>query len=579
MKAISKLLIYLKPYKLFAILAPLLMLVEVSMDLLQPTIMQHIIDNGIANNDQAYVVKYGILMFIIAIIGFIGGIGSSIYATKVAVNFATDIRRDLYQHISKFSNDNMDRFTIGKLITIMTNDLSSIQHALMMTLKVFVRGPIQFIGSVIIVWFTARQLFPILIVAIPIFIIAIYYFSTRSSIYFGKVQQAMDQMNKKVQETLAGMRLIKAYHQEEKIVEEFDGINEHYTKRNLKAEQLILLLQPFLVLVANMSIVIGMWVGAIRINENTMQIGVILAFINYLNIVMNGLMLSSNVLIQITKAFPSCGRVVDVLEEVPTTNNTKTKIPSMEANVEFRNVSFSYSKNGEYVLKDINFVAKQGQTIGIIGKTGAGKSTLAKLLTRLYEPTEGEILLDSIPIQKIDLTSLRQLIGYVPQKALLFSGTIKSNLQFGKLDANDLELNEAINNAAAKEFITKLPNELDYELTQQATNLSGGQKQRLSMARAFIKKSPIMIFDDSTSAVDSISEATIQQAIRENTASSTVFIISSKLSSVIACDQILVLDDGQLVAKGTHEELLEKSTIYQEIYAAQSSKEVLHFEA
>lgn len=579
MKAISKLLIYLKPYKLFAILAPLLMLVEVSMDLLQPTIMQHIIDNGIANNDQAYVVKYGILMFIIAIIGFIGGIGSSIYATKAAVNFATDIRRDLYQHISKFSNDNMDRFTIGKLITIMTNDLSSIQHALMMTLKVFVRGPIQFIGSVIIVWFTARQLFPILIVAIPIFIIAIYYFSTRSSIYFGKVQQAMDQMNKKVQETLAGMRLIKAYHQEEKIVEEFDEINEHYTKRNLKAEQLILLLQPFLVLVANMSIVIGMWVGAIRINENTMQIGVILAFINYLNIVMNGLMLSSNVLIQITKAFPSCGRVVDVLEEVPTTNNTKTKIPSMEANVEFRNVSFSYSKNGEYVLKDINFVAKQGQTIGIIGKTGAGKSTLAKLLTRLYEPTEGEILLDSIPIQKIDLTSLRQLIGYVPQKALLFSGTIKSNLQFGKLDANDLELNEAINNAAAKEFITKLPNELDYELTQQATNLSGGQKQRLSMARAFIKKSPIMIFDDSTSAVDSISEATIQQAIRENTASSTVFIISSKLSSVIACDQILVLDDGQLVAKGTHEELLEKSTIYQEIYAAQSSKEVLHFEA
>lgn len=578
MKAISKLLIYLKPYKLFAILAPLLMLVEVSMDLLQPTIMQHIIDNGIANNDQAYVVKYGILMFIIAIIGFIGGIGSSIYATKAAVNFATDIRRDLYQHISKFSNDNMDRFTIGKLITIMTNDLSSIQHALMMTLKVFVRGPIQFIGSVIIVWFTARQLFPILIVAIPIFIIAIYYFSTRSSIYFGKVQQAMDQMNKKVQETLAGMRLIKAYHQEEKIVEEFDGINEHYTKRNLKAEQLILLLQPFLVLVANMSIVIGMWVGAIRINENTMQIGVILAFINYLNIVMNGLMLSSNVLIQITKAFPSCGRVVDVLEEIPTTNNTKTKIPSMEANVEFRNVSFSYSKNGEYVLKDINFVAKQGQTIGIIGKTGAGKSTLAKLLTRLYEPTGGEILLDSIPIQKIDLTSLRQLIGYVPQKALLFSGTIKSNLQFGKLDANNLELNEAINNAAAKEFITKLPNELDYELTQQATNLSGGQKQRLSMARAFIKKSPIMIFDDSTSAVDSISEATIQQAIRENTASSTVFIISSKLSSVIACDQILVLDDGQLVAKGTHEELLEKSTIYQEIYAVQSSKEVLHFE-
>lgn len=579
MRAVIKLFSYLKPYKVFAILAPLLMLIEVSMDLLQPTIMQHIIDVGIANNDREYVIKYGLLMFVIAIIGFAGGIGSSIYATKSAVNFATDIRRDLYQHISKFSNDNMDKFTIGKLITIMTNDLSSIQHALMMTLKVFVRGPIQFIGSVIIVWFTARQLFPILLVAIPIFILAIYYFSTKSSIYFGKVQQAMDQMNRKVQETLAGIRLIKAYHQEEKIVEEFDGINEHYTKRNLKAEQLILLLQPFLVLVANMSIVIGMWVGAIRISENTMQIGVILAFINYLNIVMNGLMLSSNVLIQITKAFPSCGRVVEVLEEVPTTNNTKTKVAQLKPTIEFKNVSFSYSKNGEYVLKDINFLAKEGQTIGIIGKTGAGKSTLAKLLTRLYEPTTGEIVIDSLPIQKIDLTILRECIGYVPQKALLFSGTVKSNLQFGKLDANETELNEAITNAAAKEFITKLPNKLDYELTQQATNLSGGQKQRLSMARAFIKKSPIMIFDDSTSAVDPISEATIQQAIKENTASSTVFIISSKLSSIMACDQILVLDDGELVAKGKHEELLKESSIYQEMYEVQSSKEVKSLEA
>lgn len=579
MRAVIKLFTYLKPYKLFAILAPLLMLIEVSMDLLQPTIMQHIIDVGIANDDREYVIKYGLLMFLIALIGFAGGIGSSIYATKSAVNFATDIRRDLYQHISKFSNDNMDKFTIGKLITIMTNDLSSIQHALMMTLKVFVRGPIQFIGSVIIVWFTARQLFPILLVAIPIFILAIYYFSTKSSIYFGKVQQAMDQMNKKVQETLAGMRLIKAYHQEEKVVEEFNGINEHYTKRNLKAEQLILLLQPFLVLVANMSIVIGMWVGAIRISENTMQIGVILAFINYLNIVMNGLMLSSNVLIQITKAFPSCGRVVEVLEEIPTTNNTKTKVDHIRPTIEFKNVSFSYSKNGEYVLKDISFVAKEGQTIGIIGKTGAGKSTLAKLLTRLYEPTTGDILIDSHPIQKIDLTTLRKFIGYVPQKALLFSGTVKSNLQFGKMDANETEINEAITNAAAKEFITRLPNELDYELTQQATNLSGGQKQRLSMARAFIKKSPIMIFDDSTSAVDPISEATIQQAIKENTASSTVFIISSKLSSVIQCDQILVLDDGELVAKGTHEELLEKSSFYQEIYEVQSSKEVVSLEA
>jgi len=579
MKAIFKLSSYLKPYKWFAILAPLLMFIEVSMDLLQPTIMQNIIDVGIANDDRSYVIKYGIVMFIVAIIGLIGGLGSSVYATKAAVNFATDIRRDLYLHISKFSNDNMDKFTIGKLITIMTNDLSSIQHALMMTLKVFVRGPIQFLGSVVIVWFTARELFPILLVAIPIFILAIYYFSTRSSSLFEKVQQAMDKINIKMQETLSGIRLIKAYNQEQTVKDEFASINKNYTKRNLKAEQVILTLQPILVFVANMSIVVGMWIGAIRISENTMQIGVILAFINYLNIVMNGLMLSSNVLIQITKAVPSCGRVVNVLEEDSTTINTKNTVETIKGKVEFNNVSFSYSKNGEYVLNNISFIAQPGEVIGIVGKTGSGKSTLAKLLTRLYECTEGKILIDDQLIETIDLKTLRTSIAYVPQKALLFSGTIKSNLEFGKENATEDELDIAVKNAAAKEFIEKLSDGLDYELTQQATNLSGGQKQRLSMARAFIRKAPIMIFDDSTSAVDTISEAIIQKAIKENTDVSTVFIISSKISSVKSCNQILVLDDGNLVAKGTHEQLLARSTIYQDMFEAQSKKEVLDFEA
>ena len=579
MKAIFKLSSYLKPYKWFAILAPLLMFIEVSMDLLQPTIMQNIIDVGIANDDRSYVIKYGIVMFIVAIIGLIGGLGSSVYATKAAVNFATDIRRDLYLHISKFSNDNMDKFTIGKLITIMTNDLSSIQHALMMTLKVFVRGPIQFLGSVVIVWFTARELFPILLVAIPIFILAIYYFSTRSSSLFEKVQQAMDKINIKMQETLSGIRLIKAYNQEQTVKDEFASINKNYTKRNLKAEQVILTLQPILVFVANMSIVVGMWVGAIRISEGTMQIGVILAFINYLNIVMNGLMLSSNVLIQITKAVPSCGRVVNVLEEDSTTINTKNTVETIKGKVEFNNVSFSYSKNGEYVLNNISFIAQPGEVIGIVGKTGSGKSTLAKLLTRLYECTEGKILIDDQLIETIDLKTLRTSIAYVPQKALLFSGTIKSNLEFGKENATEDELDIAVKNAAAKEFIEKLSDGLDYELTQQATNLSGGQKQRLSMARAFIRKAPIMIFDDSTSAVDTISEAIIQKAIKENTDVSTVFIISSKISSVKSCNQILVLDDGNLVAKGTHEQLLARSTIYQDMFEAQSKKEVLDFEA
>ena len=580
MKSLKKLLPYVKPYTLFAILGPLLMCIEVAMDLLQPTIMQHIIDVGIANNDNAYVMKLGFFMLFTAFIGLMGGVGSTVYSAKASVNFATDIRRDVFKKTEQFSSENMDSFGAGKLITIVTNDVAAVQQALMMTLRIFVRGPLLFIGAVVIVWFTARELFPVLLVAIPILMVLIYWFSSKSGQLFAKVQRAMDTVNTKLQENFAGIRVIKAFGRSDFETNTFKQVNDTLTKRNMAAEQVILTLMPIMLFIVNIGVVFGMWMGAIKVNEGTLQVGVILAFINYLNIIMNGLMTSSHVLMQITKSFTSSNRIQQVLDtEIDIREPVNpASLLEIEGKVEFRHVNFSYSKNGEYVLKNISFQAKAGETIGIIGSTGSGKTTLVKLIPRLYDPDSGEILIDGINIKEYPLRKLRESIGFVQQKATLFSGTIEENLRFGKEEANLEEMKEAARSAAATEFIEKLDGQFTYELMQGATNLSGGQKQRLSMTRAFIRKPKILILDDSTSAIDALSEASVQHALNQNLSNTTVFIISSKVSSIINANQILVIDEGAIEACGTHEELLASSDVYRGIYETQNGKEVLSYE-
>lgn len=577
MKSLQKLLRYLKPYTVFAILAPLLMCLEVAMDLLQPTIMQHIIDNGIAENDNAYVIQMSILMLVTAFIGLIGGAGCTVYSSKAAVNFAADIRRDVFQKTQQFSSGNTDTYGTGKLITIVTNDVTSVQQALMMTLRIFVRGPLLFIGSVIIVWVTARELFPVLLVTIPILMAFIYFFSSRTGKLFVKVQKAMDKVNTKLQETFSGIRVIKAFNRKHHEIESFKNVNDTLTKRNMAAEQVILSLMPVMLFIVNVGVVFGMWMGAIKVDEGTMQVGVILAFINYLNIIMNGLISSSHVLMQITRSFTSANRIQQVLD-----TNIEIQEPvnpihhtHVTGEVEFNQVNFSYSKNGEYVLKDISFHANPGDTIGIIGSTGSGKSTLVKLISRLYDPDTGMIRIGGKDIKEYPLKELRSLIGFVPQKATLFSGTIEENLRYGNENADIRQMENAARSAVAYEFIEKLEQEFEHELMQGATNLSGGQKQRLSMARAFIRQPKILVFDDSTSAVDALSEATIQKTLKEQYGEATVFIISSKVSSIIDADQILVIDDGRIEATGSHDELLQTSKVYKEIYETQSGKGVL----
>ncbi|MBE7122926.1 ABC transporter ATP-binding protein [Bacillus cereus] len=571
MKSFRKLLQYLKPYMFFAIIGPLFMVLEVAMDLIQPTIMQHIIDVGIANRDLNYVIKMGLLMIGAAAIGLVGGLGCMMYSTKAAINFATDIRKDVFAKIETFSSKNRDSFGTGKLLTIVTNDITSIQSAMTMTLRVLVRGPLLFIGSIIIVFVTARDLFPILLVVVPVLLVAIVLIAGQASGSFKRVQEALDKVNTKLQENLSGVRVIKAYVRQKYEISQFEKVNTSLTEINIRAIQIISLMMPIIMLVVNSGIVATLWIGGEKVFNGTLQVGAILAFINYLNIILMSLMSISMVFIQISRAFPSADRVQQVLHtEVDiTTEGDVYESKQVDGNVEFKNVSYSYTKNNEYVLKDISFTVCKGEKIGIIGSTGSGKSTLAKLLPRLYDVDQGEICIDDVNVKAYDLQKLRASIGFVPQKALLFSGSIEENLRYGKEDATYDELELASSSACATEFINKLDDSYQYNLTQGATNLSGGQKQRISIARALVRKPSILVLDDSTSAVDAKSEAIIQEALRTRYSGTTTFLIASKISSIIDADKILVLNNGELVGNGTHEALLATCEVYQEIYLSQ----------
>lgn len=554
----------------FAIIAPLMMVLEVAMDLVQPTIMQHIIDNGIAKEDTAYVITMFGLMILCAIVGLIGGAGCSIYASKTAISFSADIRQDLYETITYFSNRNKDHFTIGKLITNITSDVEMLQRALNMLLKVFVRGPFTFIGAIVIVFLTARELFSILLVVVPILAFSIFLFTKLSGKLFLKVQEAVDGVNTKVQENLAGIRVIKAYNRKNHQIDQFTTVNKTLMDRNIQADQIIGILMPLTAFVVNMGIIAALWMGAIKIENNTIEVGVILAFINYLMMIMGGLMSSSNVLMQIARAVPSAQRIAAVLKERSEIRDTKNPVNTpIKGEVEFDNVSFAYNKNNEPVIKNISFKANIGETVGIIGMTGSGKSSIVKLIPRLFEADQGVIKIDGNPIQDYDLQTLRGAIGFTPQKATLFSRTIEENVKYGNDESTIEDLIQALESSCALEFVEKLENKEQYVITQGATNLSGGQKQRLALARAFIRKPAILILDDTTSAVDSISEKRIQKAIQENFKESTKFIVSSKISSIRHADKILVMDDGVIVGQGTHEELLETNKIYQEIVSTQ----------
>ncbi len=568
----KKLLAYLKPYWKLAVLGPLAMFVEVACDLMQPNLMSQIVDEGIKTGNLDFVIKTGLHMVLIAIIGIAGGIGCSFFAGIVSQSFGADLREDLYRRVENFSFKNIDKFTTGSLITRLTNDVVQLQTAVLVMMRMMVRTPLLLVGSFIMAVRINARLALILIVCLPILLILGYLLIKKAMPFFTKVQQALDKVNTILQENLAGIRVVKAFVRGEYEKQKFNKANDNLTRLNITASRMVGLTMPLMFLVMNMCIAAALWFGGINVNLGIMQTGEVIAFINYLTQILFSLLRVGFMLIFFSRAKVSADRVIEILSTTPEIVSGSCDSPVEKGKVEFKDVYFSYSEKQEPVLKDINFTALPGQTIAIIGTTGSGKTTLVNLIPRFYDVTSGSVLVDDIDVRERNLKVLRSAIGIVPQNPLLFSGTIIENIKWGKEDATEEEVIAAAKAAQAHDFIMSFPENYNTVLGQRGVNLSGGQKQRLTIARALLRKPAILILDDSTSAVDVTTEARIQKALKEWMKDKTCFIITSRISSAISADDILVMEEGQIIGRGTHSELIESCAIYQEIYHSQMDK-------
>ncbi|MBS4218599.1 ABC transporter ATP-binding protein [Bacillus sp. FJAT-49711] len=569
---------YLKKHWLFVLLAPLLMVLEVCMDLLQPRLMASIIDEGIMEGNLSLVQSTGAWMLLIAFIGLLGGVGCTFFASFASVYFAADVREDLYKRVQTFTFKQLDRFSGGQLVTRLTNDVTQLQLFVEMLLKIFVRAPLLIIGSTIMVIIISPKLALILVVSMPLLFTALYLLIRYAFPMFSKVQARLDGVNNVLQENLRGMRLVKAFVRGDFERKKFHKQNKEYTDFAVKAFRIMALNMPVMMLIMNLSIVAILWFGAGQTWAGHLPVGDLVAFINYVTQVLFSLLMVGMLMMSISRAKASADRVNEVLNIEPEKQTpTAQPLKNVEGNIEFRNVSFAYEEDQELILKNISFNAKQSERVAILGAAGTGKSSLIHLIPGLYEPTEGSVLLDGKNVLDLPFEELRKHIGLVLQQTILFSGTIYENISFGKPDASMEEVIAAAKAAQAHEFISKMPNGYDTVLGQRGVNLSGGQKQRISIARALLLKPAVLILDDSTSAVDVKTEIAIQKALRSDWSDSTCIFIAQRISSVVDADRIIVIENGEIVAEGKHEQLLSESRIYQEIYASQQRKEeILH---
>lgn len=571
-----KLLKYLKGSAIIcAVLAPLSMCLEVSMDLLQPTLLSKIIDVGVANGDLNYVLKIGIQMVIAAVVGLIGGALCSFFASVASMNLGQEIRQGLFDKIQNLSFVELDKLKTSSLITRLTNDVTQVQMMMNMALRGMIRSPLIAIGGVIMAYTLSPRLSTVLFIAIPIIAVAMVFILKKSFPLFTKVQQKIDNVNTVMRESILGVKVIKAFAIENTQKDRFIQENEELMNTSIKSQNRNLILWPIATLIMNLTVVAVLWFGGNMVNSGTLEIGKIVAFINYLLQIMGSVVMVIGVIISYSRAKASATRINEVFE---TENSIKDKEDAKTIenfDIEFKNVSFKYNEHSENVLENISFSAKQGETIGIIGSTGCGKSSFVNLIPRLYDATEGEILIGNTNIKDISLSQLRENIGIVLQENILFSGTIESNIKFGNENASkDMIIDSAVN-AQAYEFITNKEDKFNSEVEQRAKNLSGGQKQRLSIARTLIRNPKIFIMDDSSSALDMATEAKLQKSIKETMKDSTVIIIAQRISGVMDADKIIVMDDGKIENIGTHKELLKDSEIYRSIAVSQLGEEVL----
>lgn len=571
----KKLLVYLKDYKKESILGPLFKLLEASFELLVPLVMAAIIDVGIADGDRGYVMKMCGVLVLLALIGLVCSLTAQFFAAKAAVGFAAKLRHALFSHIQGFSFSELDEVGSATLITRMTSDVNQVQSGVNLVLRLFLRSPFIVFGAMIMAFTIDVKAAMIFVVTIPALAVVVFGIMLISIPLFKKVQAGLDEVLRITRENLTGVRVIRAFHKEEEEEEHFREKNTFLTRLQLHVGKISALMNPLTYVLINLGLVALIWTGGLRVHTGAITQGEVVALVNYMSQILVELVKLANLIITVTKAV-ACGNRIESVLEMNSTMEDGTEErgkAAAEYLVDFENVSMRYQGGGAEAVSGITLRVKPGETIGIIGGTGAGKSTVVNLIPRFYDISGGSLRVNGRDVREYELKSLRDMIGIVPQKAVLFSGTIRENMQWGKSEATDEEIYEALEIAQAKDFVEEKDGKLDARIDQGGKNLSGGQRQRLTIARALIKKPKILILDDSASALDYATDANLRRAIRNMKDSPTVFLVSQRAASILHADQILVLDDGEAVGLGTHEELLQRCEVYQEIYYSQFSKE------
>ncbi len=568
MKSLLK---YIKDYKKESILAPLFKMLEASFELMVPLVMAAIIDNGIANSDTPYIFQMGAVLVLLAAVGLASSVTAQYFSAKAAVGFATKLRSALFAHIQGLSYTELDTIGTSTLITRMTSDVNQIQNGVNLTLRLLLRSPFIVFGAMVMAFTVDVQAALIFVVTIPLLAVVVFGIMLVSMPLYKKVQAALDKILGRTRENLAGARVIRAFCNEESETADFEQENELLLNTQVFVGKISAAMNPVTYIIINLALVILLWTGAIRVDNGIITQGEVVALVNYMSQILVELVKMANLIIQLTKALACAKRVENIFGITSSMENGTLQdvISGENAAIVFEHASLTYSGGGDESLTDIDFVVKKGETVGIIGGTGSGKTSVVNLIPRFYDATKGRVIVDGIPVKDYEISTLREKIGVVPQKAVLFKGTIRENLLWGNENASEQDIEDALRISQAKEFVDTKDGRLDFMIAQGGKNLSGGQKQRLTIARAIVRKPEILILDDSASALDFATDAKLRAAVKEMGNQMTVIIVSQRAASIQYADKIVVLDDGAVAGIGTHEQLLANNVIYQEIYYSQ----------
>lgn len=575
-RLVKSLFAYMKDYKKECVLGPLFKLLEASFELMVPLVMAAVIDVGIANGDRGYIGRMCLVMAALGVIGLVCSITAQFFAAKASVGVAAKLRRALFAHIQELSFTEMDTAGTSTLITRMTSDINQVQNGLNLALRLLLRSPFVVFGAMVMAFTIDVPAALVFVVAIPLLAVVVFGVMLWTMPRYKKVQAGLDRVLGNTRENLTGVRVIRAFGREEAETGRFETENNALTKLQEHVGRVSALMNPVTYVIINLATVVLIWVGAVRVDTAIITQGAVVALINYMSQILVELIKLANLIINITKALACASRVQGVLDTESSMVAPQALSNVVEQNQErvtFRNVALTYQGAGAASLSGLSFSVKPGETVGVIGGTGSGKSSLVNLIPRFYDATQGDVLVDGHNVRDYPLASLREKVGVVPQKAVLFTGTIRDNLKWGKPDATDEELWQALETAQARDFVEEKPGGLDEPVSQGGKNFSGGQRQRLTIARALVRKPEILILDDSASALDFATDARLRKAIRQMEGGPTVFIVSQRASSIRYADKIIVLDDGEAVGIGTHEELLKHCEVYREIFESQFQRE------